>query len=112
MRRLLLVSVTVSLAVSALLVSLFAFSENSLQAVRHRRYLYPRGYCWPQRAFARGRHQTKRLSARRCGGDGMTVAPGQEYCERGAVAHRHPYRPRHAGFARLTNGKTGPASRS
>src|SRR5918994_682022 len=33
------------------------------------RYLYPRGYRRPQRAFARGRHRTKPLSARRRGGD-------------------------------------------
>src|ERR671910_2708207 len=53
------------------------------------RYLYARGYRWPQRAFARGRHRTKRLGARRRGGDDGRAPHGQGYREGGALAHRH-----------------------
>ncbi len=75
-------------------------------------YLYPRGYCWPQRAFARGRHRTKRLSARRCGGDDKRSPLGQNIVR---VARWHigtRYGARRRGVAGLTDQKTAPAPRS
>ena len=98
MRRLLLVSVTVSLAaVSALLVSLFAFSENSLASDSPSQGTFTQGATAgpnePSLVDGTGPSDSVR--------DDAVVTtngrPSQEYCEGGAVAHRHPLRELAAG---------------
>src|SRR5215212_1436235 len=95
MRRPLLICLAAFLAATLAAIAFFFVPETSRAAPPPSEggiagYLYPGGYRWPQRAFARGRHQTKRLSARRCSGDGRRPPLAQGCDEGGAVAHRHP----------------------